>query len=92
MKPSEVLREAKAKLTSETWGKGHYRQRPGKLCTSEAIMAVAENWESWSAARNSLVPYTGKVIPAWNDAPERTLAEVHAAFDTAIALAEAEGR
>ena len=93
MKPSEILRAAKAKLTSETWGKEHSWQRPGKLCASEAIMAVAANdWKSWSAVWDILMPYTGKSLTNWNDAPKRTLAEVHAAFDAAITLAEAEGR
>lgn len=31
-------------------------------------------------------------IANWNDAPERTLPEVHRAFDRAIALAEAEAK
>lgn len=92
MKPSDVLREAKAKLTSETWGKGFPWERPGKLCASEAIWAVANDWELWSAARDILMSYTGKNLVNWNDASERTLAEVYAAFDAAITLAEAKGR
>lgn len=31
-------------------------------------------------------------VPAWNDAPERTLQDVHDAFDAAIVIAEQQER
>ena len=45
-------------------------------------------------AKDSLTSETwGKGVSAyWNDAPERTLAEVHAAFDKAIAAAKEAGQ
>lgn len=47
-----------------------------------------KQFEALEAAENILVAVVGMKVEAWNDAPERTHAEVLEAFDRAIALAE----
>jgi hypothetical protein len=68
-------------------------------CASGAILAETGKVDSttrlnstctvWDAFRAAGIPYS---IPAWNDAPERTHAEVLSAFDRAITLAEEAGQ
>ena len=91
MKPSEILQRAKDSLTDKTWGKGYPLERPkGTLCAMEAI---EEQQSKRVRCFRFLRAATGaNTIAQWNDAPERTLAEVHAAFDRAIAAAQEAGQ
>lgn len=78
------------------WGKGRRRHdRPlDTCCAAEAIEEVEPPSPRRRAAYCALEqaagivrPPMGSVIVDWNDAPERTHAEVLAAFDKAIASA-----
>lgn len=98
---SQILKAAKARLTPETWGQGDGGQSclsmpDGRLCTA---MAIAWRQDSTHEERHVAIEllaktitgaseYNSDLIPCWNDAPERTLADVHAAYDAAIAIAE----
>jgi hypothetical protein len=94
---SNKLREARA-LIERGWcqraygrdadGCSVYEDNPSAICwcASGAINAKADY-----AARRVFGEAIGTdCIPGWNDAPERTQAEVLAAFDKAIELAEAQ--
>lgn len=92
----EVLREAKALIPDEAhwWrgprGRGH---SAGAQCP---ILAVDEAGNRSTAQYKMSIAFFVKAlgfdadsdIPAWSDAAERTLEEVHSTFDRAIALAE----
>lgn len=92
---ADNLREAKA-LIERGWCRGDYAKdangcsvyedNPSAICwcASGAINAKAGYVE-----RRVFSQAIGTTcIPGWNDAPERTQAEVLAAFDKAIELAE----
>jgi hypothetical protein len=92
MTTSEILRAAKALLTPETWVNrcpdfgdvDHY-------CALSAIGASGGSATNHPAILLITRVATGKAdgyVGEWNDAPGRTLADVHAAFDAAIAIAE----
>lgn len=99
MKPSEVLRAAKALIaTPETWADGNTARITGpKYCAGMAIgFALSSPRRDVLPLRCSVFRYFGygpsmSDIGQWNDAPERTHSDVMAAFDRAIALAEANG-
>ena len=94
----DILKAARAKVASpENWGKGQrgyyagYRGRPtSSCCVAEAIEEclpyTEERKRAFRAFHNAagLEEKFGKLID-WNDAPERTHAEVLATFDLAIA-------
>jgi hypothetical protein len=89
---ADVLRRARALIDSpEKWIKGAYGLRADDPhCVYGALDVVAHmrpcrGFELFREAVGT------RHIEAWNDAPERTHAEVMAAFDRAIELAEAEG-
>ena len=96
------LKAAKALIdTPEKWTKGRLRLRDkyGKVCAMCSIGAIYTAAEELlgprhDAARDAFRAATGCLpfdsVPEWNDAPERTHAEVMAAFDKAIASAEAQ--
>ena len=94
MKPSEILQRAKDSLTEKTWGKGIATGRPnGTLCALEALEAIEKHTHYSGVCRLFLRSVVGGGgIANWNDVPERTLAEVHAAFDRAIAAAQEAGQ
>lgn len=83
---AQILERALAKIDRpEKWGKGPARNRPGCLCVSEALLDACDPF--WGPALNALhaLPeIAGMPIPTWNDAPERTHADVVAAFTRAI--------
>lgn len=94
MKASEVLRSAKARIgTPEKWGKGDTVRERGLLCAGLAINNSCE-WQINEARAGSFFMKAVRAdsVPEWNDRPETTHAEVMAAFDRAIALAEADER
>jgi hypothetical protein len=86
MKASEVLRAGLAKLDGgKAWTqRGTARKRNNQFTFAGDPQAV--KWCSLGA-----ISMPGFDVDTWNDAPERTYADVEAAFQKAIALAEAEG-
>ena len=100
---ADVLRRAKALIdTPEKWGKGRTGWGNTEKCTGGAIMwAIREvrgmgdsGWDDavFAPAFNAFKAANKiECIPSWNDAEQRTHADVIAALDKAIALAEAEG-
>lgn len=99
MTPSEILKAARQKITPpEAWTKrAAARDHLGATVFADDKTAVC--WCSigavWATAylcdeaASYLDEVAGGAITLFNDAPERTHAEVLAAFDRAIALAEA---
>lgn len=73
----------------------------GRSCALMSIASTCQN-DGQSAARTDVVVNlfgqvaTGcaasaiRCVPQWNDAPERTLQDVHDAFDAAIAIARSQ--
>jgi hypothetical protein len=96
---ADVLRRAKALIdTPEKWCKQPFLSGgyPRALCANLAIFEAAPgNCRIQELVSNLLWMATGMPggnnVPWWNDAPERTHAEVMNAFDRAIELAEREG-
>ncbi len=99
--PAAVLRAARTLIaTPERWTKRAYRKdAAGNMCEPEqAVCRCAEGalcdsdgtddewWRAYDVFRDAIGLDS---IALWNDAPERTHADVLAAFDRAIALAEA---
>lgn len=102
---STILKDAKSLLTPDTWGKGKAHEGDSnaihlveqwKTCAGMAINRASFRHNDPCLVVPALKLYAeaayggGMGIPQWNDAPERTLQEVHEAFDAAIALAEAQ--
>lgn len=99
MKASEVLRGAKGVLQRQGWLQGGYGtvDGPVDLLGACAVACGAKHLGAGSAALDAeqiVVPYLREVIglhvSPWNDTFGRTLDEVIAAIDRAIALAEAD--
>jgi len=67
----------------EKWRKGASSKTDTAICASQAIYEVSGT--PISALQSLRAAIGGKRIVGWNDAPERTHAEVMAAFDLAIA-------
>lgn len=85
---AEVLREARSLVdTPEKWCKGTYGDGEGRHCISGTLRDVGAE-EAYTFLQRTI--HTAGPLSSWNDAPERTHADVLAAFDKAIALAEAE--
>ena len=105
MKTSEVLRAARAKIEApERWTKHTFaKTADGRAAPSISTDAVcwcgygAINYVGWGLkhilmdAGFAINAAVGGYFPDWQDAPERTHAEVLAAFDRAIAEREAVG-
>lgn len=106
MTVAETLRKARALIdTPEKWCQGVYCKGDA-LCSLGAIYAAGGgdrkdipedgdphfSYESERAYRTLSAAISPKWVAPWNDAPERTHADVMALFDKAIALAEQEGR
>lgn len=102
MKVSEILRAAKAKIEARGWCQGDeasiFGPPDGPCCAGTAIARVPTmGWPfggEWpgNASMLALKAAAGirptDPIAGWNDAPERTLADVLFAYDLAIAAAE----
>ena len=96
----EILRMAKELLVKRGWWQGGF-VAPGKdvascpLCAEAAVNIAAtgevEGSDGSRPARMVLDRVVGGTLFAWNDSEGRTLAEVLAAFDRAIALATPGG-
>lgn len=91
----ELLHAGKANIETKGWCQGNEEAvfgKSGRCCAATAIPYVgrdAERAVNLLKRANSLNPNVG--IAEWNDAPGRTVEEVLAAYDKAIALAEREG-
>lgn len=102
MTPSTILRKAARRLSKEgTWTQGAYALdangdsidpgMPNAVCwrVGGAIIREADSGSSEWAALEALANYLGvSNLTAWNDAPERTQAEVVQALNAAADLAE----
>lgn len=90
---ADVLRRAKALLSTEDyWWRGEKAgNRMGSVCIANAVWRFCESTKApaYRLLLRALGLETPTQIFAWNDAPERTFADIHAALDRAIALAEA---
>lgn len=93
---ADVLRRARARIEPrEKWGQGLPRSRKGTFCAVEAIRWVcirtvgSSEESSFKILRKAINVGPYDAITTWNDKSERTHAEVLAAFDRAIELAEA---
>ena len=92
-KTADILRRAKARVdTPEKWFGPHHMPRfgGGRLCAGMALESVG-GWDH--PARTTFCLAIGAEdgcmgVVHWNNAPERTHAEVMQAFDAAIAMAE----
>jgi hypothetical protein len=100
MTVADDLRAARA-LVEKGWTQGAYaRTKTGKECPDRSLHAkcwcasgaiwrvCAHDGIGFSEAHKQLSAAINKPIPYWNDAPGRTQAEVLAAFDRAIEIAE----
>lgn len=95
MEAIDILKSARAKIaTPEAWGKGMRRhdRAAATCCAAEAIEeSVTAFGPDMRVAMRALfhaagLDYDGDYrITEWNDEPERTHAEVLAAYDLAIA-------
>lgn len=90
---ADKLREAKA-LIERGWCQHTLSTEDGSVCIRGAIFSAfdADDFKEEVRADQLLKAATGYkgYLGDWNDAPERTQAEVLAAFDKAIELAEAQ--
>jgi hypothetical protein len=86
----EALKAARA-MVRERWCPVGGADDEGGVC---AVLAVARQYPGPVDEYQHTLDFVrkaigGQCIPAWNDTPGRTQAEVEAAFDRAIALARA---
>lgn len=89
MTAHDVLIAAKAMIPDEDhwWRGGADIIRAGRHCECPvtAISRAGRGTSAQGTAEHAFCDAIGdESIPKWNDAPERTLAEVWAAFDIAI--------
>lgn len=88
---AQVLRAAKALIEQpEKWGRWTKTNRPGTYCAVEAVEAVTRASPLGEVRATAMLRRATKSsnVLTWNDARNRTHAQVMAAFDKAIALAE----
>lgn len=88
---ADILRLARARLDSGSWAqRGDFRS--SRICPWMAIHQVEAHyaWKDWAVQLLAKAVGGGSEVDLFrfSDAPERTLSQVHAAFDRAIALAE----
>lgn len=95
MAPADILRAARARLAEPgVWVKGPMACADACDCIATALGTVAtdKNWNDAITAGEivqKVLNVDGELeVFDWNDAPERTLDEVLALYDKAIALAE----
>lgn len=88
---ADVLRRAKALIdTPEKWTQGNFCGDHDSFCAWGAIFRAAASVNAQSPEPyNQMCKVVGQHLPNWNDATERTHAEVMAAFDRAIAESDA---
>lgn len=89
MTPLDILEAAREKIRDPAkWGKGHSWGRPPNVrCAGEVIEDSSKlDFDARQKAYEVLECAAGGRLVDWNDAPERTHAEVLAAFNLAIAF------
>lgn len=86
MSAADKLREAR-KLIKRGWCQNHYAKN-GKCCIRGALDVVGGGGNGTTLAKLMGEAIGDHQLCMWNDAAGRTKAEVLAAFDRAIALAE----
>jgi len=102
MTTAEILRAARAKIEQGRCQRYYAQDALGRkimsvdpsaerFCALGAIHCVSPYGDPRTNAKTALTKITKVAIADFNDAPGRTQAEVLAAFDKAIALAESEG-
>jgi hypothetical protein len=89
---STVLRNAAELIEKKGWCQFRFLDEDGGTCLAGAGEASAKSVSGWWQAREFLHRYLDIDPTIWNDAPERTQAEVVAKLREAAALAESEGR
>lgn len=86
----DVLRSARSSIaTPERWCQC-YNARNMAVCASYALLASGLRFYSEACDALRAAGRFKEGIPHWNDAPERTHAEVLATFDAAIAAEQAK--
>jgi hypothetical protein len=93
---ADTLRKARAIIAPDgAWIQGSFSDRCGGHCAAGAILeAVADcdeefRWEAFRALFRAVPRVNSSpALWAWNDSKKRTQAEVLAAFDKAITLAD----
>ena|SRR6185437_8465533 len=88
-KARAILLLAKTQLTPETWRQGGEAVADDCCCAFIALFraTVGGSDKAVKLAERALYQATGSTsIVDWNDTPGRTLDEIHAAFDRAIAV------
>lgn len=98
MKLSEILRAGKQRIETLGWVQGDEAAFDGTMgCCAATALPVGwdeAGFRQTIAAADLIKSANGlnpmKPLSDWNDAPERTLPEVLAAYDKAIAAAEAQ--
>ena len=88
----ETLRAARALVdTPEKWGQGAHFLQGGARCMSGALISVGAPLDGavYRALCRATAVTLDHGLSRWNDAPERTHADVLAAFDKAIEAAKA---
>ena len=94
MTTSDILAATRARLTPETWGKGGGTSRSSE-CLMLALSQVVDHPIRTDAYRLLLTCALGHgpgSLHRWQDATERTLVDVHALFDAAVAIAQDQER
>ena len=90
MTTSDILAATRSRLTPETWGKGGNGE-----CLMRALGHIVVNPIRTKAYRLLFTCALGHGLGSlhmWQDAPERTLADVHALLDAAIVIAQDQER
>ena len=91
----EVLEAALESLTEERWRKGPIiRVGTGDTCLSLSILFAASSGEEEALAKHEVCQtIDGAELVLWNDAPDRTLAQVRAVVvETIERLKQGGGR
>lgn len=88
---ANALRKARDYLSDPAhWCQGHY-SRGDAYCVVGSLKLREPHFWAHNKATSIFREVVGSSLEDWNDAPGRTHAEVLAAFDRAIALAEQRG-
>lgn len=94
MNVSEILNKAADLIEPQgAWVQGKWSTDGGKCLCAEGAIAIAAELSFFTAVEGSpagraLAEFIGDPIPVWNDAPDRTQAEVVAALRAAARKAE----
>jgi hypothetical protein len=99
MAPVDVLRKAKALIEERGWHRGSWHGPGGSVCLGRALEIATGVEPPYPFGLEDVDGYDEMVaatgcgrgqLTRWNDHPARSRGDVLAAFDKAIALAEAQ--